>query len=174
ERYLPDGTQAKLRASVTSKKVISLSSLEKFGLDASLDEQNLSLDFKIPPKIRKEGEFHLVGITPTGEKIVGPAPFSGYVNTRVGQAFSYPSGGTNATGPGTRQPLTADIQSVTNVRGWLLQSGAGYTENLASPWRRSDTSMVHDDESSMVRYTAGDLPIVTRGFQSTAPIGGFS
>lgn len=175
EKYLPDEAQKKLRSFVTHQKVINLLAIRSLGMDAELDQQALNLNLKIPPKIRKEGELRIVGLTPGGEGIIGSAPFSGYVNTLVGESYTYPSGSNPSQGtPGARQPLTSQINSVMNLRGWDLESGAAYTENQIAPWRRADTHLIHDEQDSMMRYTGGDLPLVTRGFQSTEPIGGIS
>src|SRR6185437_13465618 len=166
--------QKKLESYVTPQGVIPASALIAQGMQVHLDEQTLDLNLSIPPKIRKPGEFNIVGLTQTGEKIIGPAPFSGYVNALVGDSYSYPSQN-NPTNPGQgRLPFTSALQSVTNVEGWALGSGADYTESQASPWRREDTNLVHDDVDDMLRTELGDQVIQTQGFQSAIPLGGVS
>ena len=103
-----------------------------------------------------------MGLTPKrGRDLVGFRAFSGYIKT-AGQPGIDVSDRKrlrdNGKPRGLRQPLTSQMNTVMNVRGWDLEAAANYTENNSSPWQRADTHMVHDIEDSMLRFTAGDLP----------------
>ena len=41
-------------------------------------------------------------------------------------------------------------------------------------FRRTDTRLVYDDLKHLIRFSAGDVPLYTRGFQGTATVAGIS
>jgi outer membrane usher protein len=170
-RYLPAKTQAALEASVTAEQVISVKMLEEHGIHVKFDEAALDMKLTIPPSMRARNEIDLRPRLGGAKNAIGPAPYSGYLNLRATQGFQFAD---QAQGGNEKLPTVANLQLINNFHGWVAETGADYQESNTRSIRRSDTRIVKDDESHVMRYTVGDLQLDTSGFQSVQSLGGFS
>jgi outer membrane usher protein len=166
---LPAARVAALRAAVEAPGVIRLGRLEAEGFGATFDPASLELLVTVPPVVRRRAVRNVVtrGVVPSGP-LYGPADVSGRLNLSVSQPFREPRGlqGSN------RDPLATSLDLALNAKGWVLESGATYTEHDPVPWQRGDTALVHDFESRMLRLRVGDQQTPTFGYLSGRAVGG--
>lgn len=141
-----------LRGKTDPNGLLRLPALKEAGLKARFDDLKLELEIQVPVEAKRILTKNIVprNSTPSGT-VYTPAPVSAYLNMRGAQPYQYP-----ATGARSRLPLSGNAEFAANVRSWVLQSGATFTERDSSPWKRSDTAIIKDNESKMLRYTAGD------------------
>jgi outer membrane usher protein len=134
-------------------------------LPVRFDEASLALQLEVDQKFLARKRINLGrGETETREAI-GPSSFSGYVNLNGNQSVTYPRSK-------IRSPFRGNVNSAVNWNNTVLESGAYFTEKENYQWRRDDTRLVRDFESRLVRVTAGDLSVLTSGYQSSRPLGG--
>lgn len=74
-----------------------------------------------------------------------------------------------------RQPLRMSVEGAVNLRGWVLEGSADYSERDAiRSWARGDIRLVHDWPEAAIRAAAGDLSYPVEGFQSFQPMLGIT
>ncbi|XGW00300.1 MAG: fimbria/pilus outer membrane usher protein [Leptolyngbya sp. BL-A-14] len=164
--------QSKLQAAVDSEGNLSLEVLRESGLGAIFDDRRLELQIQVPPAQRAT---NLVGgqlgnLPPEAKEALPPSPVSGYLNLRGGQDFVW-SGRSTQLG---RQPLQLDFEGAINIKGWVLEGFANFSENGQPAWRRGDLRLVRDDPAKAIRYLVGDLAIPVTGYQTSRPMFGMT
>lgn len=146
---------------------ISLEELKKRAIQLEFDAAALILRARIDSSIRRVPEFRIRAFEQNQKNLVSPAPVSGYLNGTLQQGFEYPKAS-------PRMPLRAQFDFVTNVQGFVLETGEVYTEKDSVPWRRSDTKVTRDFEEHVLRTSIGDLYPFTTGYQASRLMGGVS
>lgn len=157
-----------LRSRQTPEGALSLAALQSFGLSVSFNAESSELRVMIPEKARQVWQFDL-SRDESLLREVKSARSSGYLNMRATQNRVERSDVPEAT-----TPLHAQLEFVQQYRGFVFETGGLYQEQTASLWTRQDTRIVHDREESMLRWTVGDLPSRSVGFQSPTRMGGLS
>lgn len=146
---------------------ISIQDLEKRSIRVEFDAVALVLRTKIAASLRRVPEFRIRAFEQNQKNLVSPASFSGYLNGTIQQGFEYPKSS-------PRMPFRAQLDFVTNLQGFVLETGEVYTEKDSVPWRRSDTKITRDFEEYVLRTSLGDLYPFTTGYQSSRLLGGVS
>lgn len=139
----------------------------ELGFPLAFDEPTLTLRLEIEDSDRARRELTVRDSMQESRRVVDPAPFSGYLNASAFNTFLYPA-------PRSRQPLQGKLGLVSNLHGFVLETGSLYTEKDNYQWRRDDTRLTKDFEAALVRATAGDLQVFTSGYQNSRQLGGVS
>jgi outer membrane usher protein len=147
---------------------LPLSSLKKEGITIRFDETTLILLLQLEDSIRARKNLRVRRETESDRETLGPAPFSGYLNATATQGFQYPRAAA------TRNPFRGNLALTSNWLGYVLETGTTYTEKDEYEWKRDDTRLVKDLEGHLLRFTLGDQPIYTSGYQTSREIGGLS
>lgn len=159
-----------LEALVRKEKVLSLASIEASGLKPFWNEANLELHIAIPLNYRKAQDLSLTYVEVDENKYYRPDRQSGYLNLRLSQPYQYGEGAPD----NSHLPLVGRADLVENINGFVLETGTEFQEQSEAMWNRQDTRIRKDDEENMIRYTAGDLTVLARGFQIAPALGGAS
>lgn len=162
-----------LKATVDEQGNVTLKQLRDQGLEIELDERKLELRATVPAVLRRAKDSQLYGrVLPRGvEETVAPSAFSAYLNLRSG--LDHVQQSANGRNEGL-QPFRGDLEGAVNVRDWVVEGTASYTEDAPEEWRRGDVRLVRDDPERRIRYSVGDLAYPVVGFQSFMPLGGFT
>lgn len=161
---------AKLRAMLAAQTTIGLDALAASGIKMRYDPQQIALVLDIPAQLEVQ---HAIEVAPLGVETVGgfvqPAGFSAYLTMRG--SVDYVEAGPNR-GMGT--PIifldgAARLSGVVFETQGLFQPG-GY----GPAFQRQGSRLVYDDQDRLLRWTAGDLRTIARGFQSAPDIAGIS
>ncbi|QDK36263.1 fimbria/pilus outer membrane usher protein [Bdellovibrio sp. NC01] len=158
-----------LKTHITPEGVLSLKDLQASGVGVEFDEAALELRLKLPLKYRRSNEVELYTNSDGTQKYIRPTQQSGYLNLRFNQSYQYGDDVENKM-----LPLTGHVDFVENIHGLVFESMADYLEHEEHPWKRGDTRFRYDDEEKMIRYTAGDLTLMSRGFQLVPAMAGLS
>lgn len=131
------------------------------GVEIAYDPQNVALILNAPRFVRNPTRYSASppSSAPLG-RLVSPSPLSAYLNIYAAQNHLSGFGADDG-----RQPLRLDFDGAINLRGWVLESQAGYTEDAANPLTLRNTRLVHDDTQNLIRYQVGELSYPTSGFQ---------
>ncbi len=167
---LTDDRRQELERRVDPQGNLTLEDLHAIGVDAEFDLAELELLLRIPPDARATTQLRLRSETPPAGMgtAVPPARLSGFLNYRTG--LEYEDDGTK----GKTQPLILSLDGALNYEGWALE-GAGSIRELGKPAvTRSETRIVRDFPDRELRFQLGDLSYRTRGFQTSAPMGGIA
>jgi outer membrane usher protein len=166
EPVLNREARAELTAGLRGKETVSFAELELYGLGLRFDEAALVVHLTLPDQLRKRKDLR---IRPENaeKSSVGPAAFSGYLNTTVSQGFSYPASR-------SRAPFRGNLGLVSNYRGFVLESGSTFAEKQPHEWARDDTRLTRDFEAQALRVSVGDVPVLGSGYQNSRTLGGIS
>lgn len=156
-----------LRNSFRGSRRVSLDLLREKGIGVKFDEAALVLRLSVDEDLQSRKNLSVRRDQRDEREAIGPTPFSGYINGSVAQSFRYPQ-----TQP--RLPFQANITSASNFRGLVLETGATYFESEDFEWRREDSRLVKDLESSLLRLAVGDISTLTSGYQNSRAMGGLS
>ncbi len=163
----PDFLQA-LKANLAGHEAIGPADLLPLGLRVDYDPRTLELTFVIPVERRASRQ---LSVSSLDRSLLGdylkPLPFSAYVNIRG--SVDYVEDGGN-TGFGTPVFL---LDGATRIGKVVLESDAVWTPGGSrSDFQRLGSRLVVDDLKHLVRYSAGDLQVQSRGFQTTPEMAG--
>ena len=161
--YLNPEVNSRLHALTGS--LVDFAALKKIGIYCHFDEVKLEITIQLEGALQAKRDFR---IRPEREELpdlLAPSPFSGYINIRANQTYQYPKAD-------ARNPFNANLGYVNNFQGTVLESGATYLEKSTYAWKRDDTRITRDFESSLLRGSAGDLSLLTTSFQNARSIGG--
>lgn len=163
----------RIRSAADPQGQLSLPQLKVIGLEVDFDGQKLELRAAVPPELRPDSTIDLFGRRPPpgAERALAPSAFSAYLNLRSGLDFVEQSQSGRDEG---LQPFRLDLEGAVNLRDWVVEGNASFTEDAANPWRRGDWRLVRDDPEHRIRYSLGDLAYPTTGFQSFEPMGGLT
>ncbi|UYY59616.1 fimbrial biogenesis outer membrane usher protein [Sphingomonas sp. S2-65] len=161
---------ARLRARVMERGQLDRSDLQGAGVTARYDSQALQLTLEIAAASRIS---RAVALSDNGAhgpaSYVKPAELSAYLNIR---------GTLDWVQQGTDEGLTAPVTFLDGaVRAGqvVLESEANWQSGAAgADFQRRGTRLIYDDRHNLVRWTAGDLQTLARGFQSAPEIAGLS
>lgn len=165
EKVLLPARMQDVHEKIAQRPSIPLVEVQALGIPLSFEEASLSLILAQDNSLLAKKTLSLR--TFEERQSLGPAPFSGYLNASLSQGFTYPK-------PSPRQPFGSSLFLASNYRGTVLETGSTYTEKEPQVWRRDDTRLVRDFEEKLLRVSAGDLSVVTSGYQGTRPMGGIS
>jgi outer membrane usher protein len=159
-----------LQGSFASKETLSPADFAASGVGISYNPQLLELRFDIASERRASRS---VQVTPFDREKIGnftkPADFAAYVNIR-GSADYLHSG----PGDGFQDPVFF-LDGAMNIGGVVAESEAFWQPGTFGPdFQRQGSRLVYDDQKRLIRWTAGDLQPIARGFQSAPDIAGLS
>lgn len=169
EPIITDEVYARLVDAVGASPEISGIALSREGIVLVYDSQRLALYIVIPVASRRTTSFSLRRGGGAQKETLQPAHVSAFLNLRSSADIVY-------QGPdaGIQAPF-ASLDGAARI-GNVVVEGEGYASARKgdAPFRRAGTRMVVDDFRHDVRWMAGDLQPITRSFQSSASLGGFS
>lgn len=160
-----------LRGSFAGKTTLSPADFEASGIRIRYNPQTLELELDIASERRAS---RTVQVSPLDRARIGnfvePAGFSAYVNVRG--SLDYLHQGTN---DGLQSPVFF-VDGATRFGGVVLESEAVWSpgSNNNPDFQRIGSRAVYDDQKNLIRWTAGDLQTIARGFQSAPDIAGLS
>jgi len=146
----------------------SQAGLEAAGIALRYNATELALDVELSSSIRSIREIGVSNLTGDhfGE-VIHPARVSAFLNLRGNFDYVYGDGGFRSPlfyldGAARVGPIVAEGEGLWSTGG----SDAGFV--------RAGSRLVYDDRDRLVRWTAGDLQPVARGFQSVPELVGLS
>ncbi|MBI3557668.1 MAG: fimbrial biogenesis outer membrane usher protein [Deltaproteobacteria bacterium] len=156
----------------TGERLLAADALTSVGLKPKFDESTLELRIEVPPDIRKTNLVYLSGrgIPPQIGEALAPSPFSGFVNTRVGEDFNFH----HNDGTDGRRPFRSDLDGALNYKSWVIEAASNYTSQQDHTFTRGDVRLVKDDPAHTIRYAAGDLSYPISTYQHFRPMAGFT
>lgn len=165
----PDFLQA-LKANLSGRETIGTADLLPLGLRVDYDPRTLELNFVIPVERRASRQLSVSSLDRglLGEYLK-PLPFSAYVNVR-GSVDLVEDGGNKGFGA----PVFL-LDGAARIGKAVVESDAIWTPGGSGrDFQRLGSRVVLDDLKHMVRYSAGDLQVQSRGFQTTPEMAGVS
>ncbi len=159
-----------LQAALTTSGRLGAAELDAAGLSLRYDPQSLQVDLVIAPGSRGSTAVALGGSQPrTGITYVEPAQLSSYLNVRG--SFDWVQQGADE---GIAAPVFF-LDGAVRWRDLVLESEANWEPGAERPdLQRRGTRFVFDDRRRLMRWSAGDLQTLARGFQSAPEISGLS
>lgn len=160
-----------LRGSFSGKTTLSPADFEASGIRIRYNPQTLELELDIAAERRAS---RTVQVSPLDRERIGnfvqPAGFSAYVNVRG--SLDYHHQGFN---DGFQSPVFF-LDGATRFGGVVLESEAAWSPGTDNnpDFQRIGSRAVYDDQKNLIRWTAGDLQTIARGFQSAPDIAGLS
>lgn len=156
--------------SLGTRATLTPADLLPSGITVTYDPQTLELNFAIPAERRLARS---VIVSPLDRERIGevvtPADVSGYVNIRG--TFDYIHAGGNE---GFASPLFL-LDGATRIGGVVAESEAIWQPGVNGvDFQRLGSRLVYDDQKNLIRWTAGDLQTIARGFQNAPDIAGLS
>ncbi len=156
--------------SLGTRATLTPADLLPSGITVSYDPQTLELNFAIPAERRLARS---VIVSPLDRERIGevmtPADVSGYVNIRG--TLDYIHAGGNE---GFASPLFL-LDGATRIGGVVAESEAIWQPGVNGvDFQRLGSRFVYDDQKNLIRWTAGDLQTIARGFQNAPDIAGVS
>lgn len=165
----PDVLRA-LQGSVGTRTTLTPADFEASGIGIRYNPQELSLDLVIASERRAS---RTVQVSPLDRARIGsfapPAGFSAYLNIRGNVDYLWEGPNDGLQSPVLFLDGAARIGSIVAESEAIYQPGSNGVD-----FQRLGSRLVYDDINNLVRWTAGDLQPVTRGFQSSPDIAGFS
>lgn len=165
----PDSLRA-LQGSISGRTTLTPADFEAVGIQIRYNPQELSLDLQIASERRAS---RTVQVSPLDREQVGtfapPAGFSAYVNVRgnVDYLWEGPNDGL--------QPPVLFLDGAARIGSVVAESEAIYQPGSNGvDFQRLGSRLVYDDTNNLVRWTAGDLQPISRGFQSSPDVAGLS
>ena len=159
-----------LQGSVGARTTLTPADFEAAGIRIRYNPQELALDLQIASERRASRN---VQVSPLDRDQIGdfvpPAGFSAYLNVRgnVDYLWEGPDDGV--------QPPVFFLDAAARFGEVVAETEAIYQPGSTGvDFQRLGSRLVYDDTNNLVRWTAGDLQPISRGFQSTPDIAGFS
>jgi outer membrane usher protein len=159
-----------LRANVGARASASASDFLAAGVALRYDPQTLELVVEVAPERRLARAIALSRLDDTRlGAFVEPAKASAYLNLRAN--FDYLHGGTD----GGFGPPVLFVDGAARMFGLVAESEAIWQPGAqGAAFNRLGSRLVYDDQKRLIRWTAGDLQPLSRGFQSAPDIAGLS
>jgi outer membrane usher protein len=166
-RVVDEPTMRALRA----RPSLTAADLAAAGIVVAYDPQALELDVAVAPERRLAQS---IALSRLDDSRVGaflePARTSAYLNLRGN--LDYLHGGADG---GFASPVFFVDGAARAFGGLVAESEALWQPGSAArDFTRLGTRLVHDDRDRLVRWTAGDLQTISRGFQAAPDIAGLS
>lgn len=160
---------AALRSSLAGRSTVSPEAVTAANMSMTYDPRALELRVVIPPELKVVRSLQVAPMDRTGVgSYVAPAGFSGYLNVRG--SIDYVEQGFDK---GLGDP-TFLLDSALRLNGVVFENEAVWQPGAAADFQRLGTRFVYDDVKNVLRWTAGDLQAVGRGFQSAPDMAGIS
>ncbi|HEY8591646.1 MAG TPA: fimbrial biogenesis outer membrane usher protein [Sphingomicrobium sp.] len=174
---VPSGRLLDLLSNVLDEKALAglrkagnltTSELAKAGVALKYNAQELAVDLQVAADRRASRS---VDVSNFDEQMVGealkPAKFSGFLNLRSNLDYLHGDGG-------LQKPVTF-LDGAVRLLGVVAEGEALWQPGESGrTFYRAGSRLVHDDRSRLMRWTAGDLQPVGRGFQSVPQLAGLS
>ena len=158
-----------LQTRFNGQAAITPASFADTGIAVAYDPKRLELVFLIPATMRAARS---VSIASLDEQRLGsymkPATFSGYLNVRGN--LDYVGAG---DGGGLQNPVFA-LDGALDFHGLVFESSGVWQPGTSTDFQRTGSRFIYDDTQDLIRFTAGDLQAVSRGFQAVPDMFGFS
>ncbi|WP_423603656.1 fimbrial biogenesis outer membrane usher protein [Sphingomonas sp. MS122] len=165
----PDTLRA-LQAVSSTNASLSPADFESSGVQLRYNPQTLELNLVIAAERRGT---KMVSVSPLDRERIGtfapPADFSTYLNIRGALDYLHAGGDVGFTSPIFSLDGATRIGKIVAESEAVWQPGA-----IGADFQRLGSRLVFDDEANLVRWTAGDLRTISRGFQSAPDIAGVS
>lgn len=156
-----------LQGRLVGRQDVPAESIADLGYIITYDPANIALNIKIPATLRIPRSIVLQEL---GEKVVGevdpPADVSGYINLRSFIDYEWQGQDRGFDG------LTIFSDSAFRLHDVVLENEATYDFQGGRFFTREGTRLVYDDRDRLVRWTAGDLLPISRGFTGAPQIAG--
>ncbi len=159
-----------LQGSFASKETLTPADFAASGVSISYNSQSLELKLDIAAERRASRS---VQVTAFDRDKIGtyakPAGFSAYVNVRASTDYVH-------SGPsdGFQDPVFF-LDGAANIGGLVAESEAFWQPGSnGADFQRQGSRLVYDDQKNLIRWSAGDLQTISRGFQSAPDIAGLS
>jgi len=160
-----------LRGSFSGKTTLTPADFEASGIRIRYNPQTLELELDIASERRAS---RTVNVSPLDNARIGefvePARFSAYVNVRGSLDYLH-----QGFDDGLQEPVFY-MDGAARFAGIVLESEVAWQPGaeILPDFQRIGTRAVYDDQDNLIRWTAGDLLPVVRGFQAAPDIGGIS
>ena len=158
-----------LRAALARSGRLAQSDLQGSGVTLRYDPQALEIELEIAVASRAA---QVIGLESDGSRTTSymrPADLSGYLNVRG--SLDWVQQGED---DGLKPPVTF-LDGAIRFKDVVLESEANWQPGSSDvDLQRRGTRLVYDDRAGMVRWSAGDLQTLARGFQSAPEIAGLS
>ncbi|MFL6845714.1 MAG: fimbrial biogenesis outer membrane usher protein [Allosphingosinicella sp.] len=160
-----------LRGSFSGKAALTPADFEQSGIHIRYNPQTLDLELDIASERRAS---RTVQVSPLDRARIGnfakPAGFSAYVNVRGSLDYLH-----QGADEGLQEPVFF-MDGATRFAGIVLESEMAYEPGVDNrpDFQRIGSRAVYDDQKHLIRWTAGDLQPIARGFQAAPDIGGIS
>nr|WP_294812757.1 fimbrial biogenesis outer membrane usher protein [uncultured Sphingomonas sp.] len=159
-----------LQSSLSTKAVLTPADFAGAGVVIRYNPQTLELNLEIAAERRASRSLQ---VSPLDRTRVGnfapPAAWSAYLNIRGSEDYIHAGGDKGFASPIFSLDGAMRIGGVVAEGEGIWQPGADGVD-----FQRLGSRFVYDDEKNLVRWTAGDLQTVSRGFQSAPDIAGLS
>ncbi len=159
-----------LQGSFAGRTSLTPADFEASGIGIRYNPQDPGLDLQIASERRAS---RTVQVTPLDRARIGefaqPAGFSAYINIRGNADYLW-------EGPddGFQEPIFF-LDAAARIGGVVAETEAIYQPGSNGvDFQRLGSRLVYDDRHNLVRWTAGDLQTIARGFQSAPDIAGIS
>lgn len=161
---------AALEGLAAGQSSIPASHLAPTGIRLTYDPATIGLLVDIPADARMRQTLSLRNFRDQFADYAQPARVSGYVNFRTYTDYVWSGSDT-----GMRAPM-ALVDSAFRIRGLVLENEGtlDFSSDASRLFSREGSRLVYDDRDHLIRFTAGDLQPVGRGFSGTTPMSGFS
>lgn len=163
---------AQLRTALAGKTRVTPQDLAAQGIELHYNAELIALDMTVPARLRRAGLIEMNGRRPPAYGTYDqPASLSGYINMR--SSFDYNWSGVDQ---GIQSPYF-QFDGAVRFKGLVLESEANLTLGTrgdATRFQREGTRLVYDDVDHVMRWTAGDLIPLARGFSGTSQMAGIS
>lgn len=161
---------AALEGVVAGQRSLPVSQLAPTGIRLTYDPATIGLIADIPADARARQSLSIRDRRDQFTDYATPAGISGYINFRTYTDYVW-SGGDK----GLNAPIGL-VDSAVRVGGFVLENEGtlDFSSSAARVFSREGSRLVYDDRDRLIRFTAGDLLPVGRGFSGTTPMSGFS
>lgn len=169
EPRVAPGLMTRLRARLAERSQLDRADLQAIGIIVRYDAQALQVSLEIAAPSRASRSVDLGGDKRGPVTYVAPADLSGYLNVRG--SLDWVQQGPDR---GLAAPVTF-LDAAVRAHNIVLESEANWQAGAIGPdFQRRGTRLVYDDRHNLVRWMAGDLQTLARGFQSAPEIAGLS
>jgi len=159
---------AKAAGQLKAKAALTNADLAAAGIALRYNAQELALDVELASELRAVQDIEVSALDPARVgTVLTPARFSGFLNARSNLDYLHGDGGLQSPviyldGAIRVGSIVAESEALWQPTG----DGAQFT--------RAGSRLVFDDRERLVRWTAGDLQPLGRGYQSVPEIAGLS
>lgn len=153
-----------------AQKDMPVADFAKTGIKARYDQSQLQVVLDIPPESRPLQQLEIADLD---RQIIGdvaaPQNVSAYLNMRGSIDYVERGGAT-----GIQQPLVL-LDGATRIYGPVVEGEAQFAPDQAgAKLTRQGTRLVYDSQSTLTRWTLGDLRVQSDGFQGSRDMAGLS